>query len=1212
MKRIIAFLLSIVMVMTLFNGMPEVVRADNYGDDYYYEGELGAIYSPEATTFRYWNPNAESVSLCLAPLDNRPMEKVMEGENWTGVWTVTIYGDVKNINYYYDVDGNIVADPYGQSSDESIGSTVADLSSTDPSGWENDVHVFMDEGDLSGVMAYIDIASFSSDEMTSGIRNDYLGKYSALTEKGTTVENAGCVPTCLEHLKAALYDSICIDIATDGQLMLPDKKYAYNPWESGASVREVKQMIMALHNEGIGVDLQLDFSNAPFEGKMLEKYVVDTCSYWINEYHIDGIVLKKKVSPATETKLKELVSSIDSRILLAGITEKSLVDDSYLNSWNETNSSNSICSRVGTGIYMYRNSLFSRSTGNVDKYILTLMAMTKGKLTINLGQEFGGYGDSIDWSKLGDGFDEGLMEPKYSDTYNYFRKLLAIREVFSPLTKSVGATSFTAGGNNRFAVTMTNSASLTDEWQKMIILSNSGNTAWNYGISESYVIIANGTTVNYTSGLGTCTGSVNVPKNTTMILVDKSSFNPAAKVSITYYDAVSDTMLSSISIDKGGQYTFPVESPITAPSGYAFSGRYNCWGDSDSYIAVAGTSKIITEDMTIQPVWEKAYDVYVGNTRITESNKDDVLGDADGESQSVKFDPETNTLTLNNANISEAYEYKYGYEAMIYSELSDLFIKLVGNNTLESTNTYADGIDAAGGCDVTIIGDGTLSINNAYYGTYIGSYDVPGGNLTIMDGAKVIVTDSSAAGVWVNHDINITDSEVIIDRKSMSYNGMVASTDGTISVTNSDVNIKNSCSAILLGNADGTTNKFVINSGTVTIDTDYYGIEQGTDPYSEEPVINATIEINGGKLDITAGVAGTNITSVNMDKELDYSEGTDLGYGGRIVIEKPQVHVHNYEADVHAPSCTEGGYTTYTCSGCGDSYTDDYTMPLGHCYGEHDKTCPRCGAVNPDYVEPPTTEPVTTEPVTTVPATTEQATTVAPTTELATTVAPTKAAETTTAVEISPEDAKLENVEAAEVKIVKTNTDIKDVKGTEYKIWMIKATTKKKTITLKWKQVKGADGYIIYGSRCGTKMQRIKTLTNSKAKKYTVKNLLKGKFYKYMVVAYKNTAVGEKVISKSKSVHLTTSGGKYDNPKGIKLVKSIFTLKKGKSVKIKGNIKYKGVVPVHVSCFRYECTDNSVVAVNKNGRIKAKKKGKATIYVYTQNGICKKVSVTVK
>ncbi len=39
---------------------------------------------------------------------------------------------------------------------------------------------------------------------------------------------------------------------------------------------------------------------------------------------------------------------------------------------------------------------------------------------------------------------------------------------------------------------------------------------------------------------------------------------------------------------------------------------------------------------------------------------------------------------------------------------------------------------------------------------------------------------------------------------------------------------------------------------------------------------------------------------------------------------------HSYEAVVTEPTCTEGGYTTYTCSVCGDSYVADETEALGH------------------------------------------------------------------------------------------------------------------------------------------------------------------------------------------------------------------------------------------------------------------------------------------
>ena len=55
---------------------------------------------------------------------------------------------------------------------------------------------------------------------------------------------------------------------------------------------------------------------------------------------------------------------------------------------------------------------------------------------------------------------------------------------------------------------------------------------------------------------------------------------------------------------------------------------------------------------------------------------------------------------------------------------------------------------------------------------------------------------------------------------------------------------------------------------------------------------------------------------------------------------------HDYVPAVTEPSCTEGGFTTYTCSRCGDSYEGDFTDPLGHLPGE---------PVQENYVEPTAT-----------------------------------------------------------------------------------------------------------------------------------------------------------------------------------------------------------------------------------------------------------------
>lgn len=66
-------------------------------------------------------------------------------------------------------------------------------------------------------------------------------------------------------------------------------------------------------------------------------------------------------------------------------------------------------------------------------------------------------------------------------------------------------------------------------------------------------------------------------------------------------------------------------------------------------------------------------------------------------------------------------------------------------------------------------------------------------------------------------------------------------------------------------------------------------------------------------------------------------------------------HTHEYSKETVDPSCTEGGYSVYTCS-CGDKYTSDQTAAAGHAYeksvteptctegGYTLYTCKRCGS----------------------------------------------------------------------------------------------------------------------------------------------------------------------------------------------------------------------------------------------------------------------------
>lgn len=60
---------------------------------------------------------------------------------------------------------------------------------------------------------------------------------------------------------------------------------------------------------------------------------------------------------------------------------------------------------------------------------------------------------------------------------------------------------------------------------------------------------------------------------------------------------------------------------------------------------------------------------------------------------------------------------------------------------------------------------------------------------------------------------------------------------------------------------------------------------------------------------------------------------------------------HNYEQTDVAPTCTQKGYTTHTCSACGDTYNDTETDALGHSWSDptcaHERTCSECDATEP-------------------------------------------------------------------------------------------------------------------------------------------------------------------------------------------------------------------------------------------------------------------------
>ena len=171
--------------------------------------------------------------------------------------------------------------------------------------------------------------------------------------------------------------------------------------------------------------------------------------------------------------------------------------------------------------------------------------------------------------------------------------------------------------------------------------------------------------------------------------------------------------------------------------------------------------------------------------------------------------------------------------------------------------------------------------------------------------------------------------------------------------------------------------------------------------------------------------------------------------------------------------------------------------------------------------------------------------------------------------------------------------------------------------TLSWNKVKDADGYVIYGAPCNTKgkINKLKVLSiikdNSKTA-YTAQGLKKGTYYKYYIKAYK-LVDGKKVyLAKSKVIHVTTTGGKYGNAKAVKVNKTSVSLKAGKKFTIKASMVKKDKKISRHAAIKYESSNSKVASVSSKGVITAKGKGTCYIYVYAQNGVYKKVKVTVK
>ena len=278
----------------------------NYGGN-----DLGCTYTKEYTTFKVWSPEAEDIRVQLyrTGSDEESGAQMLESyglkfDKTTGVWTIVVFGDLKNLYYTYfvTVHGRTqeTQDVYSVATGvNGKRSMVCDLKATNPEGWEKDRHVFVSAPN-DALIWEVHVGDFSG-SASSGVRPEYRGKYLAFTERGTKLNGIEDIPTCVDYLLKLgvnyvhlnpVYDFDSVDEAhpekkqynwgyDPANYNVPEGSYSTDPFHGDVRIKEFKQMVMALHRAGIGVIMDVVYNHTSSRDSCFNKTAPD---YYYRKY----------------------------------------------------------------------------------------------------------------------------------------------------------------------------------------------------------------------------------------------------------------------------------------------------------------------------------------------------------------------------------------------------------------------------------------------------------------------------------------------------------------------------------------------------------------------------------------------------------------------------------------------------------------------------------------------------------------------------------------------------------------------------------------------------------------------------------------------------------------------------------------------------------------------------------------------------------------
>lgn len=319
---------------------------DIYNSYPVYDGnDLELIVDNSGTHFTLWSPAVQNVRVLIYDTDRNGVAidtlEMHPGEK--GVWRAAVSQMLYGKFYTFQVQsqGRWLAETPGIYA-KAVGTNgkraaIINMSQTNPQGWDND-HGPVVKNINDAVIYEMHHRDFSMHN-SGGIV--HKGKFLALTEVGTH-NNLGA-KTGIDHLKELgvthvhilpSYDFNSVDESNlpanqynwgyDPQnYNAPEGSYATDPSDPAVRIREMKEMVQALHNAGIGVIMDVvynhtgdnggsnfsltapgyfyrhnpdgSYSNASGCGnetasnrQMMQNFIVNSVKYWASEYHIDG------------------------------------------------------------------------------------------------------------------------------------------------------------------------------------------------------------------------------------------------------------------------------------------------------------------------------------------------------------------------------------------------------------------------------------------------------------------------------------------------------------------------------------------------------------------------------------------------------------------------------------------------------------------------------------------------------------------------------------------------------------------------------------------------------------------------------------------------------------------------------------------------------------------------------------------------------------